>query len=342
MLILSSTASAASAVQDQSFNEMAAVRSAIVMSQMRKPADFASLPVDAKNLEMIKEEIKKFGKTQVSAPEITVPSPLVVEFKFGDQTVAVSYEKYDQSVLLVSGKPVKLESFKTFLNYRNEIDVILGRHSASLFEKLIPKAFAEGDGGSQIRDWISFYLGANSVAMSVIDLQQPRDGNLEADIARAYDVDAKVWAKISSKTPEGYSGLLPIFRCENGRLSRIATDLIDGSAQKVYGTKSIGMSRFERTKDGYVSQTVDQNIVYLDANFKVTKVQKSNFGQLHRELPKVGSDFLTHDPYYQFPRIADRCCAKSGCYQKVSASFRQSVTKAAESIKPGSPAKAVK
>lgn len=314
-LVALTLSSASGAKESVAINEVAALRSAYLMSSIKSTEDFAKYAGTKKLAASVADVFRTKNSGRFQAPLVTMLDSTTVQFAFSSRTIQVGYARFSEGILTVAGQPVKLQPFKTLINYKSEIATILKNKSAGFVHMLIPEADA-ANLVSKGFDWISFYLGYNAAAF--IDetiMAEPRDGNLEAELARAYANRIRV-SRTDKEAPKRSNKLsvFPVlFQCKGAVLAKMAQTSLttDGRNIERDPIEIFGLG-LEKTASGYKYST-DLGVVDMDSNFKVRQSTDSGI--------RVGSSFLSGPPWFRLPLIASRCCAKAGCYEKVRQSF---------------------
>ena len=282
--------SGADAFASDEASSLAALHGAQALSQINAPGDFArAFPADSRYRKQIELELAARDHSEFIKPAVTMPTEQTVELKFPDRVVSLDYSRLEKQVLLVNGKPVKLEAFKTILNYKSEADAILSQKNFGFSVRL----FSTADASSRLTktlDWISYYTSVGNALATPSSLGPSRDGNLAADIIRAY-----------RNQVGDYPGVTPDqFTCAGGHLSTMRSGVHEpGLPQQV----------LRRTETGY-TYNLGTLIIDMDGDFKIT----------HSSYPEItrGADFTHVRPFFRFPRSAEKCCVLSRCYAEVS------------------------
>ncbi|MCB9025174.1 MAG: hypothetical protein H6625_02545 [Bdellovibrionaceae bacterium] len=325
-------------------------RFAQLINRIQEPSDiYSAFQLSERDKELIKKEI--LGKKGFVKPRVKLLKSEVAELfyinkdsdKKNNKKVTVSFKHIHKGVVLVQGKVVKLEKHKTFVNYRSEIQAILKKSKFAWFYlQLLPTAAADSRPVSKSKsesmslfDWASV-----KIAALFSNLQKNMEPDIADEIISAYEEDLSfyVWktqaeakydnnlkqvkynpdslgSKLSSYSPNKFS-------CKNNKLERLERILIEDG--KVLEKAGFDILQALPEGKGYTFQKSPGRVkMTMDSNFKVS--HSSPY------MLEVGESFLNQiEIYGTFPFVAQKCCAKKGCYEKVSRVFQGNLNKVIE------------
>jgi hypothetical protein len=277
-----------------------------LISQISDAKYVPNFPMSSKSRAMIRQELKE-RRFAFEVPVIGQPTDETLELKFKSRTVVLGFQDFAKGLVTVAGAPIKIEPSKTFLNYRSEVTAILGRKKASAMTLLIPEARAD------VMRPIDNFIAS---ALSIFGPYRPKDlsgaltrnGDLENTLIDAYHVDAEFWCQAATADlvcdwnvePDSYRFATLTFTCsKDGHLASVANErLVDDNGR--------------RSSRKYVELT-----------------RKGSDQWVRRDLSgekTVGKSDLNKSPFFKFPQIAERCCAKTGCADRVHSAL-EGITK---------------
>lgn len=317
--------------KNEDYKDFYATRFAQLLDRAKTPEDlYKKLPLSEKARELIKKDVDGKPIGDFDKAPVEMDGSQVVVFKASERDVRFSFEKIDEGVLLVDGKKIQISDSKTYLNYKNEILAALDVSKTSRFSFFIGEARAQSRQalGRAIGNWIASRAAAAEYAMTPYNfkfenLDSSTDANLEANISRAFEQDLKEYQGPDGFDPNttvvdesaGYRP--PSFTCTNGKLTMLAR--VNPNDKGVFVADSQILSA---TPTGWTYKAdAATPAISLDKNFVVTATSQG--------LAAKKSNFLNHvqNPWRHFPTIAQRCCAKTGCYdavkRAVQPNFRQ-------------------
>ncbi len=310
-------------------NQFFAGRFALLMSRVTKPSDLSSfLSWRETDLNLINREIRSRNKVGFAQPRIHLEKK-TVELVFPERKVRVNFEHFEEGYVSLEGERIKFETFKTILNYQAEVKVILNRKKYSKvgFYLLPP---AEARSLSEAMDWISLQMGVGLNAIGygsgvngIKSIGGSRTANLEANIIRAYENDLIAFER--SKDEPLSENYLPVtFVCRNGKLEKLGKNTLAffGTNRLVQEIKVIQALPNNRFSFSRIERNGSDAI--LDSSFNVISSTNSTM--------KVGSNLSESmlNSHGGFPPIAQRCCAKRGCYETVSRAWAPNLRRASE------------
>lgn len=268
-----------------------------LISQISDAKYVPNFPMSSKSRAMIRQELKE-RRFAFEIPVVGQPTDATLELKFKSRTVVLGFQDFAKGLVTVAGAPIRIENSKTFLNYRNEVTAILNRKKTSALTFVIPEARAD-----VMRPIDNFVASA----LSIFGPYRPKDlsgaltrtSELENVIIDAYHVDAEFWCQAATADlvcdwnvePDSYRFTTLTFTCsKDGHLASVANErLVDDSGRRS-SRKYIELIR--KGPDQWVRRTLSGE-------------------------KTVGQSDLNKSPFFKFPQIAERCCAKTGCADRV-------------------------
>jgi hypothetical protein len=309
------------------------------ISQMKKPEDFLKLPMSKKNRETIAEEIKA-KRFNFEVPEIEQSTDSVLDLKYREHTVTLNFRDFESGTVYVGNKAIALNADKSFLTYRIEIGNALRTKRSALDLIVGEKAYA-ADAYTAITNGLAAYFPsfAHYLPKNLSGALTP-ESHLEDVMIQAYELEASEWQKgnidlpdpdnASAKQDDFFQTLT--FKCSGNKLDSVSFETL------------VKNQRMENRKFMTLKAEADSTYSYSSSGAKPAKLDKNGIWNIRTVEGKiVKRNMFSEEPFYKFPKIAARCCAKTGCNTKVQSRLTQitnSFLKPAPSNSKAAPRKA--
>ncbi|MEK6555204.1 MAG: hypothetical protein AABZ31_08190, partial [Bdellovibrionota bacterium] len=127
-------------------NEMTASQYAKWVAEIKAPEDvLKALPMSEKDENLVSEDLRNNPMKSFMPPIVSMNQPTKFTIKMGKDQIQISFRQLDKGNLYINDVGLKLDSKKTYFNYKAEIEEILRKTTKSAFFKIefISSAYAQ-------------------------------------------------------------------------------------------------------------------------------------------------------------------------------------------------------
>lgn len=313
--LLSPTLSHASN-SEKDFNSFSASKMASSFARLKTPEDLYKYFSFSKNdHDLIEKDISSGVFKGFTPLKVYMPDGVTLQVSHGQTTAELKFSQFHQGHLYVNGKKIQLDKKKNYFNYRQEIEFNSKPPKTSfLYEALVTEAHADAI------DWMKSVIGAaiSSSGTNHMWGMAPKFV-LEETLIETYRNEAASWKQINRK--KGWSHFFAdTFTCSGNQLDQINESVLVFDGRPRHQDKS--STKLIRKADGSFERHTECGVITTDTEGKINNLsgykcrRKATSDQLGDSLSGVA-------PFFSFYKTAQQCCAKQGCYEKVSAALEE-------------------
>lgn len=324
-------------------NSLVAIRQAREFASLQKADDLLKVfPLSPKEQSVIENEIKAGTLKNFIAPKVSMPEKTLVRLKFEGSLIELDYKELNLDRVYLNGKPIQLDTKKSFYNYRGEVDAVLAPSgkTAWLLSLFIPLLHAAPDGSGKAVS--SAVAAALANLRHAAGLQLPLGDSVEAALIYAYQLDAHR-AQFDAFT--GQKTSIPrfttlTFACDGTKLTEVRSSVLTvGREQRTAAQKKNDVSLVAKKDGGYVFTDFLCGVGQVREDGLITSfARKDNFPE--GACLDQGRNLFESGPFYKFPAVAKACCEQENCYANVSReleNLQNRVSKGEQMTKPKPP-----
>lgn len=298
----------AAAFAGEEFDRTMTAFTAMTLNQIKTLADLQKFDLGASNSKILKDELVKNGKAPFAPKKIEQTGATIIKMQFARSAVVLDLKEISSGIIYVNDRQVKMDNKKTYFNYKAEVDAILAMKKKDAFLRLIlsEAVAAEEDPGSYVSWGLTRIQRALGARQSPESLRSAAvfDADLETEILGAY----RAAAGESTVSQTGETSMFTSkFECDGTRLKSVSlvTFRSDGAQDGFTASMTELLNGGWRLFDPYMGGE------------SATTVASSD-GTVLKNGTRSGRNIFAEAPFYEFPKVAKRCCKKIGCYAKVS------------------------
>lgn len=294
------------------------------------------LPLAAPDKEKFQLDLKeKFSRDNMKM-KVIAQNQTQIHLFVADESAKVSFRRIDQGELYVNDQMVRLSSQKTYLNYRAEIEAILGRKGQYGSFSLLNVAHAQEKKQRKIAAVSAVLASSNEYVLSgrgpqtAIHTAYAKGSDLsglDQVLLQGLRNEANKSMRISG--PKFFSGL--DFTCEKGELQKVSERIF--IADHKPSKKELRLFVRKSATKFHYSDTLCRTDVSSEGKIANPVGQAPHRCFFDRE------SFFDQQPFFKFPIAAAECCRQKGCYEKVRAGTQKLVDSYLKKGAGGSPSK---
>lgn len=299
----------------EDFDRTMTAFTAMTLNQIKSLADLQKFDLGTANTKILKEELVRNGRAPFAPKKIEQTGATTIKLQFARSAVVLDLKEISSGVVYVNDRKVKMDSNKTYFNYKAEVDTILAMKKKDAFLRLlISEAIAaEEEPGSYV-SWGLAGIQRRLAQLVGVETLTP-ENLLNSAIFNAQLADVLIAARKNSITQQSDSSIkiLTNFVCEGARLKSV----------ELFPADEIGKGRAPIVS---ITEMLDGSWSLLDFVAAPRSGQKDARILARTNGDIVGNEsqnIFRREPFFEYPIVAKRCCVQTGCYAKVSAEFRK-------------------
>ncbi|MGZ6479704.1 MAG: hypothetical protein ACXWQE_10395 [Bdellovibrionales bacterium] len=243
------------------------------------------LKMNEEDLAAYQADVKKGLMKEFIPPQITMPSETKISIRSAKSSLDLEYLDFAKGYLYIGRTKVHMDAKMSYASLKSIVDSSLRKYSR--MDWFLPEAEAAG------ADWMQLF-GASTAAsgISASMLGPVRSELIEDTLINGWKTDAK-----------------------NQRFNRTLTF---SCTHKVLGVVKQG-------EDSEMEFIPDQGYKLTSARHCENPIETDIKGKILKSgtrCVKMGENLFFNQPFFQFPKLAAACCAKDGCFEKVSAAYK--------------------
>ena len=307
-------------------NEMMATVYAGWISKIQSPQDvIENFIFSEKDQKLIEADFSKIKKENWKPIKVTLIQPTKLMIEQGDQKMFLSFRQFDKSNLYVNDQLVKMEPFKTYLNYKAEIEAIVSQSQETGEFSIFKKAYAQARRDCN-RNTLDCFVAstASSASNSAVLFRGFGQKYVvpEAQLNETANVLVRAFANEAEKARKnGWKGFQAFtFKCEGPRLKSLEEQTVKNGQLIAYRNSprlvATGSRRYR------YSDILCDNVVINSQGRVLSGIS---------ERCVMGPDAFNSSPLYQFPLVAEQCCQIPRCAAQVTVGIQRVIDSTAPS-----------